>query len=326
MNLQKNIRELQYQIKTDGWRYASMILYNKCKKRKLKYIIEHFQSNPFNNEIKDLAVGITNWKYYAYLQAEFRDELIVDQKVEKLTDTPKIIWWCWLQGIEDAPDLCRACLASLRRCFPDYEIRIVSLENINNYVNIPEFIIAKFQEKKMGAAHFSDILRTCLLVEYGGIWIDSTVYVSQRPDEDLLRSPLFFYSTYMRQDLSMAGSNWLIVAAKKHPVLCLQRKLLLSYWHKYDWDIHYYIFHFFFHMALERYRELWEKVPIYSNIPPHIMQRELFDSYNEERFRQISNMSAFHKLTHHKEAYPDGDLSETNYGHIINQFLGGCVC
>jgi len=321
MNVKKNVEDLQIVLRNDGWKSAGKWIHKKYNLRKLKFTAYKSKKKIINKEAADLYEGLANWHYYNFLKQEFKE--ILDREIpvsEVKSMTPKIIWWCWLQGGDKAPVLCQACLASLQRNFPDYEIRTVSLDNIEDYVKIPNYILDKFQQKKMGAAHFSDILRTYLLVEHGGIWIDSTVYASHRPDEAILKSPLFFYSTYMRQDLSMAGSSWLIIAAKNYPALRLVQKLLGAYWQKYDYAIHYFIFHFFFHMALEKYTDLWKAVPTYSNIPPHIMQKELFDTYKDERFRQICNMSAFHKLTHHKEAYPDGDLEKTIYGHIIKEF------
>jgi len=321
MNVKKNAVKLQEQMKSEGWNATREWLRMKCRQRKVRFEVAHFQKIPAAAEIQGLHEGLLNWRYYAYLQAQFQDILANVHPVDEITiQPPKIIWWCWLQGLEQAPDLCKACLASLRRNFPDYEIRTVSLDNMNDYVAIPDDIVTKFRRGEMGAAHFSDILRTFLLVAHGGIWIDSTVYASHRPDEAVLRSPLFFYSTYMRQDLSMAGSSWLISSINSHPVLVLVQKLLLEYWQRYDWNVHYFIFHFFFHMALEKHKKLWDGVPLYSNIPPHIMQNELFYPFHEDRFRQLENMSAFHKLTHHKETYPDGDLSRTNYGHIVAKY------
>lgn len=38
---------------------------------------------------------------------------------------PKVIWWCWLQGIEYAPEIVIACNNSLKRNFPEYEIKVI---------------------------------------------------------------------------------------------------------------------------------------------------------------------------------------------------------
>ncbi|MBQ6111224.1 MAG: hypothetical protein IJL01_02400, partial [Synergistaceae bacterium] len=40
----------------------------------------------------------------------------------KKRSTPNIIWWMWLQGEDNAPDICKACLRSLRRWHSDKKI------------------------------------------------------------------------------------------------------------------------------------------------------------------------------------------------------------
>ena len=42
---------------------------------------------------------------------------------------PRIVWCAWLQGIEQAPALVKACIASQKRALPDYEFRFIDLEN-----------------------------------------------------------------------------------------------------------------------------------------------------------------------------------------------------
>lgn len=50
---------------------------------------------------------------------------------------------------------------------------------MNNYIKIPDIIQDRVESKKISMAQYSDIIRMCLLAEYGGLWIDSTVLVTQ---------------------------------------------------------------------------------------------------------------------------------------------------
>lgn len=271
----------------------------------------------FQEEEKE---NIREWKIYTFLKRKYGTLISNSNYLENYQKqnhtTPKIIWWCWLQGEENAPSLCKAALASLRKNYPDYDIRVVTFQNIKQYVEIPDYIEEKFQSKKMAAAHYSDILRTLLLIKHGGVWIDSTVFSSKRAT-DILEEPLFFYQNFMRGNDAIICSNWLIASTYSQPILLLTRDLLFQYWKDFDFAIHYYIYHFFFHMAAEKYYELWEKVPLYSNVPVHVMQKELFKEYNSKRFEQIMRMADFHKLTHHLNTTTEGDVSKTNYEHII---------
>lgn len=228
----------------------------------------------------------------------------------------RIIWWCWLQGEEQAPLLCKACLASLRRNLPQFEVKVVTEQNMFDYIHPPKHIIEKYQEGIISRTHFSDILRTLLLIEHGGVWIDSTVYCTGY-NIPIFDYPLFVYQNWkFNIPQTMVASSWLISARKNDPILCATRDLLFEYWKDHDTLQHYYVYHFFFQMAANHYASLWKAVPRYSNIPPHILQFELFEQYNDDRFRQIKSMSDFHKLSW-KYNVNKMSLTGTNWEYII---------
>lgn len=106
----------------------------------------------------------------------FRDRLLVQTEAKTVADFPKIIWWSWLQGESEAPELAKVCLESLRKNFPDYKIVIVTNDNLDNYVKLPQTILDKFNAGWIKGAHFADIIRLNLLAKYGGVWMDATVF------------------------------------------------------------------------------------------------------------------------------------------------------
>ena len=258
-----------------------------------------------------------NYKFYLVLKKRFSHVLKkLPVYEENNVSNSKIIWWCWLQGEENAPELCRACLASLRKNLLDFEIKIVTEKNMWDLVKIPDFIKKKYEDGIISRTHFSDILRTCLLCEHGGVWIDSTVYCTGYKT-DLFSSNLFYFSNIMRGDDGIAFSNWLICAHKNNPVLLSMRDLLFLYWKKNNGLYHYFLYHFFATMVLEKYPKIAAKVPVFSNVPPHIMQRELFSDYSDERFWQYEAMSDFHKLTY--KFLPGQNKSSSVYDFLISQ-------
>ena len=64
-------------------------------------------------------------------------------------------------------------------------------------------------------------------------------------------------------------------------------------------------------------RNIFEVMPFYSNVPPHILQMELFKPYSARRFSEIASMSPIHKLTHYGDKSFNPDLPETMYQHIL---------
>ena len=307
---------------------------------KIKHFLDMVQ--PFDNghasevvvdRIKSVVIGntpplnrfdnptdIEAFEYVRDKYSTFRDELPTYQR--ESSGTPKIFWWCWLQGLENAPPLCKLCLKSLYRNYPDYEIRIVTLKNISQFVNFPEHIVQKFNEGKISPTHFSDLIRLELLINYGGTWIDSTVLSTGRT-RDYLHLPLFiFRKVWGNKFDAHLGSNWFIVAEKGHPILKTTRDLLYKFWQ--DHDVlgnggFYFVFHCMFRLAAEKYPDDWAKVPSFPNVNPHLLQFEFFAQYAPDRFEQIKRMSDFHKLTwkYPPEMLTSEKISGTNYDYLM---------
>ena len=258
-----------------------------------------------------------HWIYLLYLEKKYKKFLNKLEIYKNSNEFSNKVWWCWLQGEENAPDLNKACLNSLRENLKDREIIIITEENYSQYIELPEYIISKYKKGLITKTHFSDILRIELLVKFGGTWIDSSVLCTSY-DSAYFDKNLFVYQNWKRGDEAILISNWFITAEKHNPILLTTRDLLYEYWRKNDFVIHYFIFHFFFTISAKKYEEQWNAISRFSNIPPHILQFELFDKYSEERFNQIAKMSSFHKLNQKldfNKASP-----ESNYYYIINKY------
>ena len=108
----------------------------------------------------------------------------------------KVIWFCWLQGMEDAPVIVKACYHSLTRHLvkvKGYRLEVIDGKNWRQFIELPDYVVRKWEKGRIPAANFSDLLRLELLIKYGGTWIDSTVLctgVNENDNEnDNLGSP-----------------------------------------------------------------------------------------------------------------------------------------
>lgn len=265
----------------------------------------------------ELRGNMRQWVFYSVLKLKYAAFI---QKQPKLRNTvheySDTVWWCWLQGEENAPPVVKACLESLRKNLPGKNIIVLSEENLWNYVDFPDYISEKYRKGIISKAHFSDLLRIQLLAQRGGTWIDSTVYCTGFPGY-LFNTPLFAFKEKERGDPAIAASSWLLAAEKGNPIITLTRNLLFLYWKNHSHLYHYFLLHFFFTMATEAYQEEWDSVPFFSNLPPHILQRELFAPYSQERFRQIQRMSDIHKLSHKYDK--SKDIHGTFLEHILTR-------
>lgn len=245
-------------------------------------------------------------KVVPHLQKQYSSllkELAHKYSHEKLIHTKNnSVWICWLQGIENAPEIVQICYASLKRHLTDREIIVITEENINQYVEFPEHIQRKYKEGRIPCAQFSDLLRLELLVRYGGTWIDSTVLCTGNVNDnqninDYLNVDLFFFQFLKKGETRFLGiSNWFITASTNQKVLLILRDMLYQYWHDYNCLVAYFIFHIFFSMIAKELPGEIEKMPKMSNRYCFYLEHRLGDTYQEEWMQELTSRCCFHKL------------------------------
>lgn len=232
----------------------------------------------------------------------------------------KIIWTCWLQGEENAPELVRKCIESVRRFSNGYEVKLITWENISEYVEVPEYICRRLQKKQMQYAQFSDYLRVALLCRWGGVWMDSTAMLTAPIPEKILREPLFVLKTSAFDEGVIRNSSWFICACRSERILQQTKYLLECYWKKERRLCDYFLFHLL--MALvsdrdEKNRKRWTDMPFVGNANAHRMQAMLFKPYTDKLYDSICEGSFIHKLTY-KFTNPELVREEgTLYSHIV---------
>lgn len=88
------------------------------------------------------------------------------------TALPKIIWTYWHS--EELPLLVKQCIAGWRRLNPEYQVHVITAANMAHYVeSIPE------QLAHLNIAKQTDWLRLTLLKQYGGVWLDASIILTQ---------------------------------------------------------------------------------------------------------------------------------------------------
>ena len=213
----------------------------------------------------------------------------------------KLIWFCWLQGIEQAPEIVKACYNSLKRYLTDREIKMIDSENWKDYVELPECIVRKWEKNRIPAALFSDLLRLELLVKYGGTWIDSTVLCTglndnQNENEKFLDADLFLFQYTNQGSIPVSISNWFITAYTNNEVLIVLRDMLYAYWKDYDCTLDYYIFHLFFSMLSKEYSEEVLAMPYGQSMNSLALLHHWGENFDQKKWDKLTRQVSFHKL------------------------------
>ncbi|MBR5033734.1 MAG: capsular polysaccharide synthesis protein [Bacteroidales bacterium] len=240
----------------------------------------------------------------------------------------KIIWFCWLQGIENAPEVVKACYNSLVHGewfrVNGYEVKVIDEKNWREYIDLPDNIIRRREKKQIPPAHFSDLLRLELLIRYGGTWIDSTVLCTgvnndnENANVNYLDTDLFMFQ-YTQPGSSEWGGigNWFITACTNNEVLMVLRDMLYAYWREHDCVLNYYLFHLFFGMLREVFPEQIAAMP-YAYAPRSLaLVHHWGERFDEAKWKRLTERVCFHKLTYMKDKVP-AKVEGTYYEYILN--------
>lgn len=274
---------------------------------------------------------------------DFFKGLVVEYKKEDLSDNSvwisnkKIpVWCCWWQGEEKMPELVKMCYTRLKQVVPEdkAELHLITLDNYLEYVDIPDYIIKKFDSGIITMTAMSDVLRFWLLEKYGGFWIDATVFFTgDIPKEYFARG---FYCQRMTKNFAYTKreacrGNWcgFSMAGKSKCILFRFMKDAFSqWWAQYDTLIDYVLIDY---ILLTGYKYVPAIEEIINSVPDNNedifeMYQVLNEPYSKELYQRLIRRNVMHKLTYKmelKKITEDGEI--TLYGYLLESVYGKCA-
>ena len=230
------------------------------------------------------------------------------------------IWVFWWQGIEDAPELVKRCVASIRKNSGGHPVHIVSKENYTQYVSLPAAILDKIGNG-ITLTHFSDILRMNLLADHGGYWLDATIFVTRPLPACTFDSPVFTGRNPGFDKRNISNWRWTGYATagwKGNSLFVLAKALFNSYWKQENHLIDYFLIDHMIHMIYEAVpgvRDQIDSIPV-NNTAQQLLYDAFFQSAESVRLEDFLQREDtwLYKLTW-KTAYPEQtlDAGETIY-------------
>lgn len=139
----------------------------------------------------------------------------------------KTIYALWNTGPETAPPLVQKVFESWRRNATGYEIIILDQTGLD--AHLAELGLA---DRKLTVQAASDILRTKLLLENGGIWLDATCLLSRPIDNWIVEAarPSGFFA-FTRPGADRLVASWCLATTRAgHPALEKLLASLVDFW------------------------------------------------------------------------------------------------
>jgi hypothetical protein len=131
----------------------------------------------------------------------------------------------------------------------DFDIIRIEFKTLGDYIHLSDHIIQASKEEKITIAHFSDIIRNKLLLEYGGMWLDSTVLITGKNDiknftslENRLMFSRFVFSN--PKEHAVQFESWIMWSRNKgNLVYKIADEVLSDYWRKNKDVGNYFLYH-----------------------------------------------------------------------------------
>ena len=238
-----------------------------------------------------------------------------------------VIWVLWWQGEENAPEIVKACIRSIRKNANGHKVIFLSQENYQSYVTLPEMIVKKHNAGVISHAAYSDMIRLSLLSKYGGMWIDATVFISQPIPEELFLKDFFTLKTYNRNYTWVSKSRWTgyyLAGKKNFQLFTFARDALFLYWQKMDYIIDYLLPDYVYELAYQNISVVRRAI---DDLPDNNKRRgdlmaAINNEYDPELFQMLKTGETFASKLSWRYGNPVATTKNgkmTNYGYLISE-------
>lgn len=232
------------------------------------------------------------------------------------------IWMCWWQGLDTAPEIVKACIESVRRNAGGREVIVINDENVEEYVQFPDWIKELHKNGILSRTHISDLLRLELLARYGGIWLDSTFYCCRPLTSHIYNASLWSIKRPDYLHASVASgmfANYSFGCDEAHrKVFAVIRDYFLEYWRRENYLVDYLLTDYL--VVLAQRHDPWIAESFRGIQPNNPMCDELFkvfdQPYDEGKWQELSTHTDLFKLTWKQDFPVEHNGERTFYGML----------
>jgi hypothetical protein len=146
---------------------------------------------------------------------------------ENEVNLPRIIWFAWFQGFDNAPYVVRKCRESWVARNPGWRVMSIDAANLQEFTSVD---YSRGNIANLSMQHRAGLLRLDLLSRHGGVWADATCFCVQSLDDWLsphMRSGFF---AFHRPGPDRVISSWFLAAEPDNVLVARLFSQMLAYW------------------------------------------------------------------------------------------------
>ena len=240
-----------------------------------------------------------------FLEKEFY-EFIINYEFNTCNQkNSKIIWTLWMQGYENAPELVKSTIDSIRKFAELNNFQFILLEEntIEKYIVFPKLIKEKMDLGVIDYTKISDILRVSLLAKYGGTWVDATIYMKEEFDSSLLLQNYYTIKTGGIEDYSpnISNNRWKgFFLSGNSSLFSFTRDFFFEYYSRYDIALDYLLIDYIFDMAYKYDEKIKNQMLELEKSNPNLfwLENHLGDEFDQKVWNNIIETTKVFKTTY----------------------------
>ncbi len=242
-------------------------------------------------------------------------------------DDAHYIWIYW-DNPNKMPLVVKQCVDSILLKNNNSKVNIISEENVNDFVEIPPIIRKKYKQGIISKTHFSDVVRVSLLLKYGGVWVDATLYMVHSIPKCIWKKQFYTVTPKLETPYKVIShGRWAVFFLACQPgseLMRLTLMMMIEYWNKYDELFDYLWIDYFWAYFQKRSGSI---AKLFSSVPSnnlHCLDINLAQAYSENNLEALINRddTLFYKLSYKfSSSIPLYDTcgKETLLGHIVTR-------
>lgn len=266
------------------------------------------------------------------LQKEFADFIqsyqvrfkAIEQEENNMNNENNYIWVCWFQGRNNMPVIVDLCIKSIQQMADsDIEVVVLSLDTLDKYIDIPEYIIKKVQRGTITLTHFSDLVRFELLRKYGGLWVDATCFACNKIPNQIFNQTLYtIRNNEIENDFYSKFTSFLIggkMGGYGGLFFSFMIEFFYEYHRRYSVLLDWHLINIAYAIAYRSFDEvayMAESIPA-NNTQIQSLNKYANDDFSKEVWNNICDTQIFNKMNWRKGYRLKSENGmKTFYGHM----------
>ena len=326
--INNNLHSINQEWKQDKKNFSNHLAYTRLLSNLFRIIRMNKLSIRYSEKKNEIILAWLKNKYGDIFLKPRTQNTKKDIQNKEYKEEP--VWVFWYSGIETAPALVRRCVESIYEHANGHPVHLLNKHNLDSYIELPLIFKERLNNREIGLAHFSDVLRVYLLEKYGGLWLDATIFCNKNLPENYFTNEFFSCKSLEKTPGCVSQNRWTTFCIGGKPGNILFRVLkdfFYAYWNQEKAAIDYLFFddaiYLTYTMLIDAKREI-DNVPI-NNVKRDLLIKRFADKWEASCLEDLlGEGDVLFKLGYREAIYlqeknPDGE--DTIYSAFIKHIF-----